>query len=285
MPIEIDRHDSALGRWLLARCSPARLAGLVDGIWYFEGTIAAANLRERHFPSGRAELIVQLGPVYRQVNGERCEPFTPTCVSGLMLGPDLIEAPAEPSAVLGVRLSPVGAFTVLGRPLHELTGLTADLEDVVSSAAGELADRCDSAASPEARVREAIRWIEARMRRNPRPDPAVAWMTGELERRDGAVSIAELRERTGWSKSRLTTTFREQIGVPPKTFARILRFRKALEMVNREEQSLSEIAFAAGYYDQPHFNAEFKKHSGFAPTDYRSRLRYPDSVNLAEPAG
>ena len=133
-------------------------------------------------------------------------------------------------------------------------------------------------------MRTAAAWILARVRANCAPDPAVAWMARELERRAGAVSIGRLRERTGWSKARFTRVFREQIGVPPKTLARVLRFRRALELVNQEAAALSDIALAAGYYDQPHFNAEFRELSGFKPTEYLARSRYPISVNLPEDA-
>lgn len=282
MTLCIDRHDSPLGRWLLARWAPARLAAVTEGIWYFEGSLEA--LRERHFPHGRLELVVHLGPVYHRVVGDRVEAFTPTCLAGLFLEPDVIEAPPGPSAVLGMRLYPAGAFAVVGRPLHEITGLTVDLEDLVAGAAAELAEGCAAARTPEGRVRAAARWLEARVRAHRGPDPAVAWMARELERRAGAVSIRRLRERTGWSRSRLTTLFREQIGVPPKTLGRVLRFRKALEMVNRERAPLSEIALAAGYYDQPHFNGEFRELSGLTPTEYLARRRFPESVSLPEAA-
>lgn len=282
MPIRIDRHDSPLGRWLLARWAPSRLAGIVEGMWYFEGSLAP--LRERHFPHGRLHLVVHLGPLYRQVVGDRVETFTPTCLSGLLLGPDVIEAPPGPSAVLGVLLYPAGAFALLGRPLHELTGLSVDLEHVVSGAAGELAERCAGARTPEARLRQAAAWIDARVRAHGAPDPAVAWVARELERHAGAVRIRRLRDRTGWSKSRMTTVFREQIGVPPKTLGRVLRFRRALEMLNREQAALSELALATGYYDQPHFNAEFRELSGMTPTQYLARRRFPGSVSLPETA-
>lgn len=280
MSIRVERHDSTLGRWLLTRWSPRALASTVSAMWYFEGKLTYP--RERHFPNGLFDLIVHLGPVYRQVNGDRREPFSRTCVSGLLLRPEVIEAPPGPSAVLGIELRPAGALRVLGRPLHELTDRTVDLEDVVREAAAELAERCAVAATPKGRLRAAASWIEARLRRGPAPAPAVTWALGELERRAGAISIATLRGHTGWSKTRFNTTFREQIGVPPKTLARILRFRRALDLVDRARTPLSEIALAAGYYDQPHFNAEFRKLSGFAPGEYLARVRYPESVNLAE---
>ncbi|MGH9380434.1 MAG: helix-turn-helix domain-containing protein [Thermoanaerobaculia bacterium] len=282
MPIEVQRHDSPLGRWLFARWSPPRLASVVSTIWYFEGTLA--YLRERHFPDGLIDLVVHLGPVYRRVEGDRSEPFNRTCVAGLQLGPDVIEAPPGPSAVLGLELRPVGAFRVLGRPLHELTDRTVDLKDIAAEAATELAECCAAAATPEKRLRVAACWIDARVRTGPAPARAVTWLAGELERRNGAVPIGELQAQTGWSRTRLTTVFREQIGVPPKTLARFYRFRRALEMVHRAEVPLTEIALATGYYDQPHFNTEFRELSGFAPRDYLAQVRYPESVSVAEAA-
>jgi len=282
MPIRIERHDSPLGRWLLARWAPARLAGVVEEIWSFEGRLTV--LRERHFPNGRLSLVIQLGALYNQVVGDRLEPFSQACLSGLTLASDVIEAPPEPTAVLGMQLLPAGAYGVLGRPLHELTGITVDLRDVAGDAADELLERCAAAASPRARLRAAGAWVRDRLERHGRSDPAVSWMAGEIERCSGAVTISRLRDRTGWSKSRLATRFREQVGVSPKTFARVVRFRKALEGVSRGDP-LAEVAQASGYFDQPHFNADFREFAGFTPTEYRERSRFPESLSLPESAG
>lgn len=282
MPIRIDRHDSALGRWLLARWEPPRLADLIDGIWYFEGSLT--HLRERHFPTGRAELVVQLGPVYGHVEGDAVTPFPTACVSGLILGPDVIQAPPGRTSVLGIGLRPAGAFAVLGHPLEPLTGITVDLEDLAGGEARRLVDRCAEARTSEGRLRAAAAWIEQRARSGPGPDPAVEWMTRTIEGQAGDVGIGDLTERTGWSSTRLTETFRTQVGVTPKRFARIMRFRRALELVVTHEGPLSEVALDAGYYDQPHFNAEFREMSGFTPSGYRAAHRFPESPSLVEDA-
>ncbi len=244
MPIEIQTHDSPLGRWTMTGSKPAHLAGIVDALWYFEGFVVLP--RERVFPDGRVDLIVHLGPRYAQVDGERVERFSTVCISGLLLRSNLIEAPPGECAVLGIRLYPAGAYALLGRPLPNLAGITA------------LA-----------------------------PDPAVAWTAAEIERQGGAVSIAALRERTGWSKSRLTERFKEQVGVPPKVLARIVRFRRTLARLHAldPEESLADLACSSGYYDQPHLNAEFREIAGFSPGDYRARSHYAESVSLAEPGG
>lgn len=282
MSIRIERHDSSLGRWLIAHWEPPGLADLVDGLWYFEGSLT--HLRERHFPTGRAELVVQLGPVYGHVEGDGVEPFPPACASGLLLGPDVIEAPSGWSAVLGIRLHPVGASVVLGHPLEALTGITVDLEDLAGAEARRLMDRCAEADTPERRLRTAAAWIEERARSAPAADAAVDWMARTIERRQGIVGIGDLTEQTGWSSTRLTETFRAHVGVTPKRFARIIRFRRALELVVSHEGPLSRVALEAGYYDQPHFNAEFREMSGFTPSGYRTAHRFPESPSLVEDA-
>lgn len=228
---------------------------------------------------------MHLGPVYAHVEADRIEPFPVACAAGLLLGPDVIEAPPGWSAVLGIRLHPVGAFAVLGHSLETLTGITVDLEDLVGGEARRLTDRCIEAGTPEERLRTAAAWIEAKARSGAAADDGVEWMARTIERRAGIVRIGELTERTGWSSTRLTETFRAQVGVTPKRFARIVRFRRALDLVVRHEGPLSEVALDAGYYDQPHFNAEFREMSGFTPSAYRAAHRFPESPSLVESPG
>jgi AraC-like DNA-binding protein len=110
-----------------------------------------------------------------------------------------------------------------------------------------------------------------RARAVPRP---IVWATAEIVRRGGAVPIAELREETGFSKSRLVGGFREHVGVPPKVYARLVRFRRVTELLQRGELPLAEVALEAGYYDQPHMTAEFHALSGYTPTAFLS-ARHP----------
>src|SRR5687768_15685793 len=119
MPPITALHDSPLGRWNHTAWSPTRLAGVVDRIWHFEGR--TAHRHERAFPSGQAELVVQVDGVYREARGSA--PFDrvpPICLSGLQTGPTVIESPARPSVILGIRLTAAGTFRLLGYPIQEL---------------------------------------------------------------------------------------------------------------------------------------------------------------------
>jgi AraC-like DNA-binding protein len=268
------------GAWSYIHARPEHLAGLVDHVWMFDGTMTC--LRERTFPNGLFEIIVHLGPRYSVVEPASRWLCPTSCLTGLQLRHLIVEAPAARTKVLGIRLTPAGAYAVLGRPMHDLAGLTVDLESVAGSAADELVTRCHEAPNGEGCVAAAVDWVDGRLARASRLDAAIAWMLGEIRQRRGAVSIRELQERSGWSKTRLVSTFSEQVGVSPKQYARVMRFSRALTQIHRASATLSEVAAEAGYYDQPHMNSEFKELSGFTPREFLSSHRFPNTVSVAD---
>jgi transcriptional regulator GlxA family with amidase domain len=164
-----------------------------------------------------------------------------------------------------------------------VTGLVVELEDLVGPAVRELVERCRDAPSVAERFEAAAGWLARRVASARTVDPAIAWAASEIEAHEGDVAIADLREQTGLSKARLATAFREQIGVTPKVYARLVRFRRALAMVESGTTSLADVACATGYYDQPHFNAEFRELTGLTPRELLM-ARYPSGVPIVRSA-
>ena len=278
--------DTPLGRWTHTEWVPdagSALVGLVDRIWHFDGR--TTHRRERVFPNGLLEIIVHLGECYRLIDGKGPELCGVTGVTGMQLGPMLIEAPAARCRVIGIRLHPLGARAVLGLPLAEVAVLNVDLPDLLGPEANELADACASATTAEIAIRQAADWSARKIADSfarTRPEPVAAWAASEIVRHAGAVSIGALRERSGASKTRLTRTFREWVGVTPKVYSRIHRFSRTMSRLTGWSGTLSELALESGYYDQPHMNAEFRALGGMAPREFVAALRYPGSVSLAE---
>lgn len=273
------RVEGSFGSWTHTEARSRRLAGLVDLIWHFQGRAGVA--RERIFPNGQFEIIVHLGEPFREVTRDGAERYPLSCINGLQTNTFLIEAPTTPCAVLGIRLTPAGAYALLGTPLIDISDVTVDLADVAGSVTDELVDACFAASSGEDRVRAAMRWVCTRVAGGVRTDPAIAWAVGEIERLNGSVSVAAVRERLGFTKSRFVDAFREQVGLPPKRFARVIRFRHVLRQLHAGAGSLADVAVDAGLYDQSHLNAEFKALSGFTPTEFLAAQRY-SATSVAE---
>ncbi len=135
----------------------------------------------------------------------------------------------------------------------------------------------------ERQPRNSARGVEAATdARAPDPAKLIVRAVGEIEAAGGDVAIAQLDALCGTSRRRLAAAFRDHVGVAPKRFARIVRFRRALKFVFESDAPLTAIAAQNGYYDQPHLNAEFRLHAEMTPQALRNARRYPDSSHLAE---
>jgi AraC-like DNA-binding protein len=281
--IATSRVESELGCWASTAYTPQAgdpLGDVVQRAWLFDGTTAFP--RERVFPDGTVEIVLQLNAAYRPAGDAGAEPYPVLSAAGLRTESLTIENDGRPVRVLGLVLRPPGAFAVLRTPLHELTDRDVDLQAVIGRPAAELGERCTQARTDAACVTAALDWIRARLERAPEPRAPVASALAQLEADGGDLAIARLEALSGASRARFAAAFRDHVGVTPKRFARILRFRRALELLDASEAPLGAIAAQAGYYDQPHMNAEFRVHAGLTPQGYRRAQRYPNSTSLAE---
>jgi AraC-like DNA-binding protein len=105
------------------------------------------------------------------------------------------------------------------------------------------------------------------------PSEEVSWAWDKLKSTGGLISIGALAEDLGWSRKHLIHRFRGQVGMPPKTVARLLRFHAALEQLKRSDGTRwVEIAHSCGYYDQAHLIRDFRDFAGCAPGEFLGRL-------------
>ncbi|WP_189061659.1 AraC family transcriptional regulator [Longimycelium tulufanense] len=178
---------------------------------------------------------------------------------------------------VAILLAPWSVRTVLGLAAHELTDQIVDLDEVLSHTfSGELLERLGEARSWADRFALLDRTLVRRPRPEPTSLPRVVSAWRELERRPAGVLVPRLADEVGWGRRRLESCFREQIGLSPGNAARVLRLQHALHRLV-EGGSVAEAATAAGYFDQPHLNHEFRRMVGRTPTEFlrARRLRLP----------
>jgi AraC-like DNA-binding protein len=110
---------------------------------------------------------------------------------------------------------------------------------------------------------------------------ALRYAVAELARYHGALSIRALSEQMGISHNHLTRQFKRLVGATPKELARIYRFRHVLFNLDHTHPiDWGEVASQARYYDQSHFNKDFKTFTGHTPT---AVLRLHRQVHIDNP--
>jgi AraC-like DNA-binding protein len=280
--VTVVSHDSPLGRWEMASRDPdARLRGHVrDYLGYVETT--PGPLRRREVPSADITLIISFGPAIAVSDPGGAVPSSTrtSFVAGLHDAPVLTEHAGHQHGV-EVRLAPLAARRLFGVPMDALANRVVALEDLLGRDADLLVERLHDAPGWASRfdlLDEAI----ARRLEAARPAPLnVAWAWRRLHETHGNVTIGALAGELGCSRRHLAAQFREQVGVPPKLLARILRFDRVIALLrNAEPERWAEVAYACGYYDQAHFNRDFREFAGSTPRAFLA-ARMPDAGGFA----
>lgn len=84
------------------------------------------------------------------------------------------------------------------------------------------------------------------------------------------ITMDALADRLNVSASHLTHLFSQQVGQPPMQFHQQQRHRRAAELLLATNQSIAQIAQAAGYDNAFHFSARFRKWAGVSPRHFRN---------------
>jgi AraC-like DNA-binding protein len=213
-------------------------------------------------PGGRIVLVVSFG-TRMDIDGRRYTSFA----AGLHDRPAHTEHDGFGYGIQSY-LTPLGARRFFGMPMGELTGQVVELEDLLGREAHELAERLAGAPDWAARIDLFERAIARRVLAAPPVAPALDWAWARLLGSGGAAAVGELARELGWSRRHLAARFRAELGMPPKALARILRFERAVQRLRGGEE-LAALAIEAGYYDQAHFNRDFRALAGTTPRAYR----------------
>jgi len=234
---------------------------------YLESSSRA--VRRRELPSGEVALIISLGPHYQLI-----DPLTGgllstlrTFVAGLDDSYSVVDSGIA-GAAIQVDFTPIGAHQVLQVPMHLVSKRTVELSDLFGSEADRLVEQLCEAPDWHSRFVTLDHFLLSKIRKSGKPVSEVEWAWRQLELSHGATSIRGITERLGWTRKRLIKVFRDEIGIPPKLLARILRFRRALaECSSGKVISLSQLAAECGYSDQSHMIRDFKAFSGWTPVE------------------
>lgn len=184
-------------------------------------------------------------------------------VVGLLPG-DLRATGRGVGELLQIRLEPVAAATLFGASA-ELSGAVAALEDVWGRDAGQAEDRLRAAASWDERFTIAADILGRRLGTHPPVDPQVAYAWRRTLTSRGRVRVDGLADEVGWSRKRLWSRFRSQLGITPKRAARLLRFDHAAHLL-AAGHAAARVAAESGYVDQSHLHREVTTFAGLTPT-------------------
>jgi len=227
-------------------------------------------------PQPVATLMISLEDPLRTERGT----LPPAWIAGLDDRPEVVETGGRHTEV-DLKLTAVGAHLVCGMPMRALSGQIVPLDEVFGSRTATLAEQLREMSDWDARFDLVERLLLERIEASAGPDPFVAEAVARLQASDGLLRIGRLAAQLRVSRRHLTTRFRDQIGLPPKTFARLLRFDSVRRRMAADPASWADVAAACGYSDQSHLNREFRELAGTTPAAFLAR-RLPEGGTVGD---
>lgn len=243
------------------------LSQTVQCFWILEDdTVDHHGVVERVVPDGSMELIVHYGdPFQREIDGVRSVGIARGIVAGQCTRAVCLRRQGR-VGMIAARFHPGTAGSILRGPMHELTDQIVALESLDAPSSEELVDRIQSAIDDDQRLALLQRWLLRAQMAPARDHAGIAEATRRIRASRGQVDIAALARELVLSTRSLERAFARHVGLTPKRFARIVRFRQVFDALARvKDWTWADVALRCGYTDQAHLVHEFREFSGLPP--------------------
>ena len=261
---------------MIRRAPSQRTAGLIMGMTGYRET-ALGKFSQRETAPLVVPVIISLGSPFLIALGRAPDAADrqPSFAAGLHIGPVHIESDGAAECVQA-DFTPLGAYRFFGGAVVDLAARMVDIGDVLGHDGRQLRERMGATNCWQHRFDLFEDFIVGRANHLPSPEIAFAWR--RLALTAGGARIATLAGEIGWSRKHLVDRFRSELGLGPKSIARMMRFHQACRLARSgASHGWAGIAAESGYADQAHLVREFGELAGKPPTAWARRLALIDS--------
>lgn len=223
--------------------------------------------KQKIIPDGFTEVIFHFGDPYRIKLGTQWEVQSKTLIAGQITKHFLLENTGR-SNILGIKLKPTTLTHLFDLNMSLLTDTVVNANSVAGGQLSILEKLLGGGEHYEEKIGKAVEHFQRLAAVKDWKETAADIAIGLIFEKNGMTTVTEISQEAGVGERQLENLFRKYVGLSPKFFSRIVRFNYIFELVQRNKQRWSSLAYEAAYYDQSHFIRNFKDFTGENPSDY-----------------
>lgn len=250
---------------------------IVDWLWCVSD--ATADGFETVLPSGRVQIMFSLsGTPLREYDPDDTHQGSGSL--HVFQGPSTMprRVSRKPQiALCGISFQPGGAGPLFG-PIHDTTDRVIDLTRFWGGDAARLGDRLRNLETHDA----VLDLLENEIEKRIDDTSAMVVLNRGIESLRTGMAIKDVSEELRLSPYVFRKLFLRNVGLLPKRYLRIERFRIAIERLS-PAASLSDVAIDAQFSDQSHMTREFEHFASMTPGRLRTSVR-PYVGHVLDPA-
>ena len=247
--------------------------------WIFECR-SEDPIPETLVADGCPELIIHFRTPFAEIGCSGQElVMQPTAVACGQLTRPLVLQSSLDAGMFGIRFQPHGMTPFISAPMKSLTDARIAAVDLFKGI-DQLVEEMLRSSNDERRVAACNRFL-IRSLDFDRENVGIQRALDRIWLSRGRISVKSLSELMGVSRRSLELTFQKAVGISPKMYCRVVRFRNVYDaMSNESSLNWIRIALDSGFFDQPHLIRDFRQFAGESPTAFLAgQTQFAQSVN------
>ncbi|MDH6342497.1 AraC-like DNA-binding protein [Parabacteroides sp. PFB2-12] len=237
-----------------------RLQHLIETYWVTDGLIDN-TFTHRILPDGCVDIIFDFG-------SNQSSADLPMLVGTMT---SLLEISYQPGRVqmMGIRFAPAGITAFTRIPISMITNQNIELPLTETLFDNSFYERLPDMECMQERINYINAYFLARMHKLFLPDRQISYAVSLIQSNNGHLAVREVAGEVCLSERQFERKFKATIGISPKAFSNIMRFRSVRRyMETHPNESMYEIAIACGYHDHSHMNKEFQRLGSISPSEH-----------------
>ena len=246
------------------------LDALVSCYWTLEVPHDNDSQKQRIVPDGCIEMAFILGDdIKRYTSNDKFILQPRAMVLGQTIEPFYIE-PTGYVKTFAIRFYPYGFANFVTEPIKNLANKETPLALLFEeNIAKELEEKIIEAKDVKQRIEIIEGFLLERLNDKSTVENIVKTTVNALLSTNGNAPIKTILKDDLTKRRQLERKFAKEIGVSPKQLGKLIRLQTALKMLlNKDSESLTNIAYESEYYDQAHFIKDFKEFTGTNPKEF-----------------
>ncbi len=172
---------------------------------------------------------------------------------------------------IGIEFNPQVAYCFFHFAFNDIQNQIYSLSDILGNIGKRLAEQINNTTSVQQKIVLLQQFLLKQLSLQDE-DLIFEYCVEKITASKGRITIKELEKKTGYSSRWLNIKFNEKLGVSPKNFSSIIRFKECYQsFIHGNAKSFSRNDFYELYYDQSHFIKDFKRFTGLPPVKFEKQ--------------
>jgi hypothetical protein len=246
------------------------LQSIVKCYWTLTVPAQKDTQKQLVLPDGCIEMFFILGDdVKRYTSGKNYIIQPREMVLGQITKPFHIEPTGEVKT-FAIRFYPYGFANFVKKEIKQLANKETPISELFGKdASNKITLLINKAKSTKKRIELIEDFLLKILNKPATIDSIVKSTIDKMIISGGTKPIKKLLEEDLSKRRQLERKFIRQIGISPKQLGKVIRLQATLQMLlNKQDGTLTNIAYENEYFDQAHFIKDFKEFAGVTPKEF-----------------